>query len=139
MQLLKLTFQGPVVLIVLRGLTGYQCLACNAQPGQLLSSEAKFAKYKAQVVLVYPSSPPSLAQRANEFASGKSWPDGFHLLVDQNYALTNLYGLRSNAPNETGYPSSYVVNQEGKIIFAKTSKRHGGRASTEEISKALAK
>ena len=138
-QLSKLTSQGPVVLVVLRGFPGYQCPACNAQTGQLLSSATKFAEHKAQVVLVYPGAPPGLSQRANEFASGKSWPEGFHLVVDQNYALTNLYGLRWNAPNETAYPSTYVVNQDGKIDFVKTSKSHGGRASAEEILKALAK
>jgi peroxiredoxin len=136
-QLSKLTSQGPVVLVVLRGFPGYQCPACNAQTGQLLASAAKFAERKAQVVLVYPGSPPNLAQRAKEFATGKTWPEHFHLVVDQTYALTNLYGLRWDAPNETAYPSTYVVNEEGKIIFAKTSKSHGGRASTEEILKAL--
>jgi peroxiredoxin Q/BCP len=138
-QLSKLTSQGPVVLVVLRGFPGYQCPACNAQTGQLLASAAKFAEKKAQVVLVYPGSPPELAERAKEFASGKTWPDNFHLAVDQAYALTNLYGLRWNAPNETAYPSTYVVNEEGKIVFAKTSKSHGGRASTEEVLKALTK
>lgn len=138
-QLSKLTAQGPVVLVVLRGFPGYQCPACNAQTGQLIASAAKFAETKASVVLVYPGPPPGLAQRAKEFASGKTWPENIHLVVDQDYALTNLYGLRWNAPNETAYPSTYIVNKEGKIIFAKTSKSHGGRASAEEVLKALTK
>jgi len=50
-----------------------------------------------------------------------------------------LYGLRWNAPNETAYPSTYVVDKQGKIVFAKTSKSHGGRASADEILKALSK
>lgn len=138
-QLSKLTAQGPVVLVVLRGFPGYQCPACNAQTGQLLASAAKFAEKKANVVLVYPGPPPGLAQRAKEFANGKTWPENFHLVVDQDYALTNLYGLRWNAPNETAYPSTYVVDKQGKIVFAKTSKSHGGRASADEILKALSK
>ena len=138
-QLSKLTAQGPVVLVVLRGFPGYQCPACNAQTGQLIASAAKFAEMKASVVLVYPGPPPGLAQRAKEFANEKTWPENFHLVVDQDYALTNLYGLRWNAPNETAYPSTYVVNKEGKIVFAKTSKSHGGRASAEEVLKALTK
>lgn len=138
-QLSRLTPRGPVVLVILRGFPGYQCPACNAQTGQLLASAAKFAEKKAQVVLVYPGSPPGLAQRAKEFANDKAWPVNFHLVVDQDYALTNLYGLRWNAPNETAYPSTFVVDEQGKIVFAKISKSHGGRTSVEEVLKALAK
>ena len=136
-QLAKLTAQGPTVVVVLRGYPGYQCPVCNAQTGQLVANAAKFSEKKAQVVLVYPGPSAGLIQHAAEFVRGKTLPTNFYLVVDPDYALTNLYGLRWDAPNETAYPSTFVVDMKGKVKFAKVSKSHGGRASVDEILSAL--
>jgi len=133
----KLTANGPVVIVVLRGYPGYQCPACNAQVGQLLAAADKFAEKKAQVVFAYPGSDAELDRHAARFAADKTWPMHFHFVVDTQFALTAHYGLRWNAPNETAYPSTFVVDRQGKIIFAKISKSHGGRATAEELLKAL--
>ena len=136
-QLSALVAKGPVVLVVLRGFPGYQCPACNAQTGQLLAAAEKFAARKAQVVLVYPGSDAELKQKAERFVGDKILPANFHLVVDNQYLLTYLYGLRLDAPNETAYPSTFIVDSKGKIVFAKISKSHGDRAATEEILKSL--
>ena len=136
-QLSKLTANGPVVVVVLRGYPGYQCPACNAQTGQLIAAADKFAAKKAQVVLVYPGSDADLQQYAARFAGDKTWPAKFYFVLDSQYLLTHLYGLRWNAPNETAYPSTFVVDEAGKITFAKVSKSHGGRATVDELLKAL--
>lgn len=136
-QLSQLTGQGPVVLVVLRGFPGYQCPVCNAQAGQFLASAAKFAERGARVVLVYPGPSDGLTQRAGEFVQGKTFPKHFELVLDPDYALTNAYGLRWDAPQETAYPSTFVVAKGGQIAFAKISKSHGGRASVDEVLGAL--
>jgi hypothetical protein len=53
--------------------------------------------------------------------------------------MINKYGLRWDAPNETAYPSTFVISKKGEIVFSKISTTHGGRATNEEIFEALAK
>src|SRR5436189_49619 len=53
-ELSKLTSQGPVVVIMLRGWVGYQCPVCTKQVGEFLRRAKEFADRKARVVLVYP-------------------------------------------------------------------------------------
>lgn len=136
-QLSRLQKAGPVVLLVLRGFPGYQCPVCNAQVGQFLASAKKFAALKANVVLVYPGPAAGLQEHAKEFIRGKTLPSNFYLVLDPNYDFTLAYGLRWEAKNETAYPSTFVIGQDGKIQFAKVSKTHGDRASAEQVLKVV--
>ena len=130
--------QGPVVLLVLRGWPGYQCPICNRQVGEFLSSAAKFKAAKASLVLVYPGPAAGLKDHAQEFIRGKTLPDNFYYTTDPDYAFTNAYHLRWDAPKETAYPSTFLIGQDGLIQFAKISTTHGGRASAAEVLQALA-
>jgi hypothetical protein len=58
--------------------------------------------------------------------------------MDPDYKFTNAYRLRWDAPRETAYPSTFVIDRERKVRFAKVSKTHGGRATASEVLKALA-
>ena len=129
--------RGPVVLVLLRGYPGYQCPVCTAQVGSLLSAAPQFAAAKAQVVLVYPGPSAGLERHADEFVRGKTLPSNFHLALDGDFAFTNRYGLRWDAPGETAYPSTFVINNKGRVTFAKISRSHGDRAQTDDILKAL--
>jgi len=53
--------------------------------------------------------------------------------------MINKYGLRWEAPNETAYPSTFIINKKGEIVFSKISTTHGGRSNDEEIIEALGK
>jgi peroxiredoxin Q/BCP len=136
-ELSRLRKEGPVVLIVLRGYPGYQCPVCNVQVGQFLASAEKLKAAKANVVLVYPGPADGLKEHAHEFIRGKTLPKNFYLTLDPDYAFTNDYRLRWEAKNETAFPSTFVIDANGKITFAKVSQTHGGRASVEEVLKAL--
>ena len=136
-QLSGITGNGPVVLVVLRGYPGYQCPACNRQVQDFLSKAKEFSGVGAEVVLVYPGPDDNLVTRAREFASGKQFPENFHLLLDPGYRFTNQYGLRWNAPRETAYPATFLLDKKGTIFFAKISDSHGGRTSAAEILEAL--
>lgn len=136
-KLSKLVADGPVVLIVLRGYPGYQCPVCNTQVGQFLSSAKKFAAAKARVVMVYPGPADGLQKRADEFVRGKTLPANFSLALDPDYEFTKAYQLRWDAKNETAYPATFVIDGDRKITFAKISMSHGGRASADEVLKAL--
>ncbi|WP_425617315.1 redoxin domain-containing protein [Anatilimnocola sp. NA78] len=135
--LTKLLKQGPVVLIVLRGYPGYQCPACNTQTGQFLGAAKKFAAAKANIVLVYPGPADGLKQHAEDFTRGKTFPDNCYLALDPDFAFTNAYRLRWDAKNETAYPSTFIIDEKQKIVFAKISMTHGGRTSVDEVLKAV--
>lgn len=127
------------MLIVLRGYPGYQCPYCQRQAHDFIQNGDKFAQAGAQVLLVYPGPPAELSQRANEFLAGQKLPANVHLVIDPDYAFTNLYDLRWNAPKETAYPSTFLLDENGKIFFAKTSHSHGDRTTAADILSELAK
>jgi peroxiredoxin len=138
-RLSTLTEQGQVVLIVLRGYPGYQCPYCNRQVQDFLQKAAAFAAAGVHVVMVYPGPSQDLDRRAKEFLVRKSLPANFDLLLDPGYDFTNRYGLRWDAPNETAYPSSFVLDRNGLVLFSKTVQSHGGRVTAQEILDALPK
>lgn len=136
-KLSKLVTDGPVVLVVLRGYPGYQCPVCNQQAGKFLASAKKFEAEKARLLFVYPGPADNLKKHGEEFVRGKTFPDNAYLVLDPNYEFTKSYHLRWDAPQETAYPSTFVIDRDRKIRFAKISLTHGGRASVEDVLKAL--
>lgn len=137
-QLSDLTAKGPVLLIVLRGYPGYQCPFCQRQVQDYIQKEQSFVDAGVQVVFVYPG-PPDVKMRAEEFLSGKRFPESFLMLLDPNYTLANQYGLRWEAANETAYPSTFLIDRQGLVVFQKIAKLHGGRTSASEVIDLLPK
>lgn len=138
-QLNELNSNDKVVLIVLRGWPEYQCPACSRQVGQFISEAEKFEKHGAKVLFVYPGPSDVLQEKAKEFAEDFNFPDNFYFALDPDYSMINKYGLRWDAPKETAYPSTFVFNKKGKVVYSKVSSTHGGRAGVEEILEALEK
>jgi peroxiredoxin len=138
-RLSELVANGPVVLVVLRGYPGYQCPFCNRQAQDFIQKSQAFAEAGVHVVLVYPGPPQDLGMRANEFLADKKLPDNIEMLLDPGYEFTKLYGLRWDAPNETAYPSTFLIDQQGVVFFSKIVKEHGGRTTAAEILDALPK
>ena len=60
------------------------------------------------------------------------------MLLDPGFTFTQAYRLRWDAPNETAYPSTFVVDTHGTITFARTSRSHGDRVPVAGVLKALA-
>jgi len=136
-RLAEVNKSGPVVIIMLRGYPGYQCPLCTRQVGEFIESADEFAKLGATLLFVYPGPSDELATRAAEFVKGKDYPAHFRILLDPDYVFTKAYGLRWDAPNETSYPSTFVLNAKHKVRFAKISKGHGDRAKVEDVLLAL--
>lgn len=136
-KLSELTKKSPVVLLVLRGYPEYQCPVCSKQVGRFLAAASKFKEADAQIVMVYPGAAEELQKRAEEFITGQTLPEHFHLVIDPDYAFTNAWNLRWDAPMETAYPSTFVIGTDGNVRLAKVSKSHGGRSSVDEVLKAL--
>jgi peroxiredoxin len=138
-QLSTLNSNNPLVLIVLRGWPEYQCPVCSRQVGQFIDVADKFQELGANVLMIYPGPSNVLKEKAQEFAEDFTFPDNFHFALDPDYSMVNKYGLRWNAPRETAYPSTFVIDKTGKIVYSKISTTHGGRAAVEEVLEALGK
>lgn len=128
---------GPIVLVVGRGWVGYQCPFCNRQFGDFLRNADAIAGASARVVWVYPGPTPEIQKRAEEFAQDRSLPPHFKFVLDPNYTFTVAYGLRWNAPQETAYPSTFVIDRDGIVRYAFVSRTHGGRATAAQVLAAL--
>ena len=130
--------QGPVVLIVGRGWVGYQCPFCNRQFGDFLRHAPEIEKAGARVLWVYPGAAEQVQERANVFAANRAFPSNFTVLLDPGYAFTLRYGLRWDAPNETAYPSTFVIDRGGVVRFARVSRTHGDRTPATDVLAVLA-
>lgn len=130
---------GPVVLIVGRGWVGYQCPFCNRQFGDFLKAASDIQAAGARIVWVYPGPAEDVQKRAEEFAVGQPFPAAFRFVLDPNYALTASYGLRWDAPQETAYPSTFVIDRSGIVRYAMVSTSHGGRSRAADVIAELRK
>jgi peroxiredoxin len=128
---------GPVVLVLLRGWPGYQCPFCTQQFGDFLKHAEAFERAGVRVVWVYPGPSERLGQHARDFTANKTIPASFRIVTDPDYAFTVAYGLRWDAPNETSYPATFVIDRTGIVRFAKISIAHDGRAAATEVLEAL--
>jgi peroxiredoxin len=133
----ELTRRGNVVLLVLRGWPGYQCPFCTKQVHDFVTSAAGFGDAKAQVLMVYPGPAAGLEAHAEEFLKNKQWPKEFSFVVDPDYTMVNAYGLRWDAPKETAYPSTFLLDKKGVVRFAKISHGHGERTTAADVLRDL--
>jgi thioredoxin-dependent peroxiredoxin len=122
-----------LVLVVLRGFPGYQCPFCVKQVHDFIDHAADFQAKNTRILLVYPGPPGELDDHAKDFlAKQAELPANIVLVTDPDYKVTNLYGLRWDMPNETAYPSTFVLDKKGMISFEKISHSHGDRLSAQD-------
>lgn len=125
---------GPTVLVVLRGYPGYQCPYCVRQVHDFVEHSAAFAAKRAQVLFVYPGPAAALDAHAKEFlAKQADLPANVKLVIDPDYSMTNLYGLRWDAPHETAYPATFILDKNGKILYEAISHSHGDRTTADDV------
>lgn len=131
--------EGPVVVIVLRGYPGYQCPLCNRQVSSLANRARVLGEEAHKVILVYPGETSGLDRRAEQFMGSRRLPEPLVIVRDDGMKMVKEWGLRWDAINETAYPATFVVDQNGRIAWKKVSDSHAGRSTTEEILKELRK
>jgi peroxiredoxin Q/BCP len=130
--------RGPVVLIVLRGFPTYQCPFCTRQFADYLAHGADFDGSGARVLFVYPGSPEGLVEHAKALVADRPIPSSYRILMDPDYNFTVAYHLRWEGPQETSYPSTFVIGRDGVITFAHVSHEHADRVPAKDVLKALA-
>ena len=122
-----------LVLVILRGFPGYQCPYCVKQVHDFVEHASDFKAKNERVLLVYPGPPADLDQHAKEFLEKQAGlPSNVVLVMDPDYKVTNLYGLRWDAPHETAYPSTFILDKKGMVVFEKVSRSHGDRLSAQD-------
>ncbi|MFY9855764.1 MAG: peroxiredoxin family protein [Terracidiphilus sp.] len=132
------TRKGTTVLVILRGFPGYQCPYCVRQVHDFAEHASDFAAKKVRVLFVYPGPPAALDDHAKEFLTKEAdLPANIQLVVDPDYRVTNLYGLRWDAPHETAYPSAFILDKHRTIKFEKISHTHGDRTTAEDVLKQI--
>ncbi len=129
---------GPVIVVVLRGFPGYQCPLCRAQVSKFFKAADDFKQAGARVLMIYPGDADDLAAKAKQFLGSKKLPDGFQMLLDPGYGFTNSWHLRWEAPNETAYPSTFVIGKNLNVTMARVSDSHGGRTTPATVLRVLA-
>ena len=118
---------------------GHQCPYCVKQVHDFVDHASDFAATGTRVLLVYPGPPADLDQHAKEFLEKQAeLPSNIVLVTDPDYKMTNLYGLRWDAPQETAYPSTFILDKKGMIVFEKISHSHGDRLSAQDALAHLA-
>ncbi|TCK69756.1 peroxiredoxin family protein [Acidipila rosea] len=128
-----------LVLVVLRGFPGYQCPYCVKQVHDFVDHATDFAAKNVKVLLVYPGPPADLDQHAKEFLAKQSdLPANIVLVTDPDYKMTNAYGLRWDAPHETAYPSTFILDKNRTVVFERISHSHGDRLSAQDSLDQLA-
>jgi hypothetical protein len=98
-----------------------------------IASASGFSTSKARVVMVYPGPADDLKAHATEFLQNKQWPKEFVYVTDPAFSMVSAYGLRWDAPGETSYPSTFVLERKGVVRFAKISHSHGDRTKADDI------
>jgi len=138
LELKSLTAKRPVLLVVLRGWPGYQCPICTRQVHDFASHAAEVAKRDVQVLMVYPGPAEQLKAHAQEFLQDKQWPADWLFVIDPDFAFTNAYGLRWDAPRETAYPSTFIIDRDNRVRYAHVSHTHGDRVGAQAALDAIA-
>ena len=131
--------KGTVIVVVLRGFPGYQCMLCKQQVGNLINRARSLKEKVHKIILVYPGPATGLERHAEQFMGSRSIPEPLIIVRDPNLEMVTKWGLRWNAPRETAYPATYIIKQSGRVAWSKVSTNHGGRTTADELVRQLRK
>jgi len=82
---------------------------------ELVDNAPAFSNAKARVLFVYPGPADIVQTKAEEFTMDKNLPAHFEMLLDPDFAFTNLYGLRAGQNSNR----ATICNWRGRNPLAK--------------------
>jgi thioredoxin-dependent peroxiredoxin len=119
LSLSSLTSSGRLIIVVLRGYPGYQCPFSQQAFQSYQQQAAQFAALGTQLLFVYPGTGGSnLANDAASMIGSQPLASNVHVVLDPDYNLTNLYGVRWDATDQTAYPATFLVSSNHSVAFA---------------------
>jgi len=142
---------GPVVLIFYRG---FWCPVCNEHLGSIQDSLAMIETTGAKAIAVSPENPFFLDKMADKTGAE------FTLLYDEDYKIANAYDVNftpstmklftynvalgaklkeshSDESQKLPIPATYIINQNGKIVWRQFDPDYHNRASVRDIMEVL--
>jgi len=143
--------KGPVVLIFYRG---FWCPVCNKHLSSLQDSLMQIQASGAQIIAVSPEKPEYLDEMAEKTGAE------FTLLYDEGYKIADAYDVtfkpsamqlftyntilggklkdsHSDDSQRLPIPATYIINQEGLIIWRQFDPNYKNRSTVQGILKAL--
>jgi peroxiredoxin len=145
--------KGPVVIIFYRG---FWCPVCNKHL-ELLQDSLRLIKEKgAQVIAISPEKPEYLDKMAEQTGAK------FRILYDEGYKIANAYDVtfkpktmqlftynvvlgaklkdtHSDDSQRLPIPATYIINEDGIIVWRQFDPDYKNRSSVKEILNALSK
>ena len=143
--------KGPIVLIFYRG---FWCPVCNKHLSSLQDGLKQIQEAGARIIAISPEKPEYLDKMAEKTGAE------FTLLYDEGYKIANAYDVsfrpssiqlftyntvlganlkdtHSDKSQRLPIPATYIINQEGVIIWRQFDPNYKNRSTVEEILKAL--
>jgi len=143
--------KNPVVLIFYRG---FWCPVCNTHLSTLQDSLAQIQAVGAQVIAISPEKTEYLGKMAEKTGAE------FTLLYDEDYKIANAYDVlfkpsamtlftyntalgaklketHSDDSQQLPIPATYIINQEGNIIWRQFDPNYKNRSTVQGILNAL--
>lgn len=130
---------GPVVVIVLRGYPGYQCPICKSQFNAVVNRAKALSAETKCVVLVYTGKADQLDKNSKSFIGSRRLPQPIRVVRDDDMQMVSEWGIRWQERNQTAYPATFVIDQNGRVAWKKVSSTSAGRSTVEEILRELRK
>ena len=141
---------GPVVIIFYRG---FWCSVCNRHLGQVQDSLRFIYEKGATVVAISPEKPEYLKMMREQTGSEFTllYDEGYHIsdaydvtflpkqkkIIKYNMIGAKLKDTHSDDSQRLPIPATYIVNQEGKIIWRHFDADYKKRSNVGQIIKAL--
>jgi peroxiredoxin len=133
--LTKYRGKKKVVVVVLRGMPqspgGEFCPSCLAQTSSLLANQVEFERREVEVLVVFPGPTERLGeflQSAKRSTPGE--PDRrFRVLLDRECGACDRLGIRADLAK----PSTYILDQQGNIVYAYVGATSTDRPSVKSL------
>lgn len=118
-----------IVLVVLRGYTGYICPYCSAQTSSLIANKAEFEKRDTVVLLLFPGPKDQLDQLRKKVRLEKDAAFPYPILLDENFKAVESLGIRGDHAK----PSTYLLDKKGDIRYSYIGKSKSDRPSVKVL------
>jgi len=117
-----------VVLVFMRGFSGFVCPFCSAQSSRLIANYEEFQNRNAEVLLVYPGQ----RHTVDDFLAAIQKEDQanldrvpFPILLDENLEAVNFLQIAA----DLALPATFILDKQGKVRFAYVGQAPNDRPS----------
>jgi peroxiredoxin len=125
------------LLVFMRGYPGYVCPFCTRQTAVLLKRHDEILTTQTKLFIVFPGPadtiPKFLAAVRDYLGNGNRGEPAVPLLMDVDLKAVDALGIR----HQLAYPSTFVVDATGKLVFVYVGKTPSDRPPLDDILQIL--